>query len=71
MAEHLPVAAEKYRWTIGEFTWAYDPLWPRFHRWGVSAHGRGVGGSLNPLTAYVAWRRWMKQPAIPSDEASS
>ncbi len=64
MTEH-PQAAEKYRRTILGLTWSYDPPARRLHRWGVSDDCRGVGGQSDPISAYIALRRWRKIPARP------
>jgi hypothetical protein len=58
-------ATAKHRWTVAGLDWEYDTRWPRFRRWGVSDGSRGVGGRLNPLTAYVALLRWRRVPARP------
>lgn len=46
--------------------WEYDRHKPRFHRFGVADGCRGVGNQSDPVTAYLALRRWRKVPARPS-----
>lgn len=45
--------------------WEYDPAMPRFKRFGVRDRSRGVGSRATPITAYLALRRWRKEPARP------
>lgn len=65
MSENLPAAVADHQWRIAGLDWEYDNRRPRFRRWGVSDGCRGVGGRLNPLTAYVALVRWRRVPARP------
>lgn len=34
-------------------------------RWECSAHGRGAGPCRTPFGAFIALRRWMKEPVTP------
>lgn len=65
MTDEKPTKAGNYHEWFG-LRFEYVPWGRRWHRWGVSDGRRGVGGSLNPLTAYLALRRWRNIPARPS-----
>lgn len=66
MTDLPPMAAAKFRRHLFGLDWEYDNRRPRFRRWGVSDGSRGVGGRLNPASAYVALVRWRRVPARPS-----
>jgi len=65
MTDRLPMAAPDHHWHLRGLDWEYDNRRPRFRRWGVSDGCRGVGGRLNPLTAYVALVRWRRVEMSP------
>jgi hypothetical protein len=58
MTENPPIAAGK-RYRLGKFTFEHQPN----GRWGVSDGMLGVGGHRTPLGAYLALRRWRRDPA--------
>ena len=58
--------APRHRWEILGLRWEYECRAARRRRWGVSDGSRGVSGSHNPLSAYMALRRWRKVPARPA-----
>lgn len=69
MSAEMPCRAPRFRWELMGLRWEYDPEWRRFCRWGVSDGCRGVGGRTNPVTAYLALRRWRKVEPLPADSA--
>lgn len=59
----MAVARPRPAFAIGRYEFART----RNGRWECSdlKRGRGVGGCRTPLGAYLALRRWQKEPATP------
>lgn len=56
-----------HRWRVGAYTFALYTLPgdPQRWRWECSAHGREVGHHRTPWGAFIALRKWLKEPARP------
>jgi len=55
-------AAPLHRWHLGRYRIEYE-----HGKWGISDRCKGVGGYRNPISAWLALRRWQRTLSQPVD----